>query len=155
MKETMQMEPPRASAPRVGGGAAIVRDGRMLLVRRLREPEAGCWGLPGGKVEWMEAVEQSVRREIHEELGIVLHDLALLEVVNQIDHARGEHWVAVVYRASDFEGVPAVAEPDKHDALGWFALTALPTPLTVATVAAVAALRARGGPGAAPCEGAT
>ncbi len=143
MKDDAGRRQQRDAAPRVGGGAAIVRDGRILLVRRLRAPEAGCWGVPGGKIEWMEAVEQSVRREIHEELGITLRDLALLDVVNQLDRARDEHWVAIVYLATDYEGMPAVAEPDKHDAFGWFAPAALPAPLTAATVAAVAALRAR------------
>lgn len=32
--------------PRVGCGAAIVKDDQLLLVQRRRDPEAGCWGLP-------------------------------------------------------------------------------------------------------------
>ncbi len=85
--------------PRLGCGAAIVQGGRLLLVRRLREPEAGCWGLPGGKVDWLEPVEQAVRREIEEELAIRLASLSLLCVVDQIDAQRGEHWLAPVYLA--------------------------------------------------------
>ncbi|OMT98470.1 ADP-ribose pyrophosphatase [Burkholderia pseudomallei] len=91
--------------PRVGCGAAIVRDGRILLIKRKRAPEAGCWGLPGGKVDWLEPVERAVCREIEEELGIALERATLLCVV----------------------------EPDRHEALGWFALDDLPQPLTHAT----------------------
>jgi ADP-ribose pyrophosphatase YjhB (NUDIX family) len=115
-------------------------DGRLLLVRRLREPEAGCWGLPGGKVDFLEPVEAAVVREISEELGIALRELRLLCVVDQIDPARGEHWVAPTYITSVFDGEPRNLEPEKHGGVGWFALDALPQPLTVATRAAVAAI---------------
>ena len=53
-----------ASAPGVGCGAAILREGRLLLVKRRKAPEAGCWSLPGGKVDFLERVEDAVRREI-------------------------------------------------------------------------------------------
>ncbi len=40
--------------PRLGCGAAIIQDGEVLLIQRRCEPEAGHWGLPGGKVDWLE-----------------------------------------------------------------------------------------------------
>ncbi|MBV8664337.1 MAG: NUDIX domain-containing protein, partial [Hyphomicrobiales bacterium] len=57
-------------APGVGCGAAIVRECRLLLVKRRKPPEAGCWNLPGGKVDFLERVEDAVRREILEEIGV-------------------------------------------------------------------------------------
>jgi ADP-ribose pyrophosphatase YjhB (NUDIX family) len=126
--------------PRLGCGCAIIADNRLLLVRRLRDPESGCWGLPGGKVDFLEPVEQAVIREIREELGIVLRDLRLLCVVDQIDAERGEHWVAPTYITSRFDGEPRNLEPEKHGGMDWFALDALPSPLTVATRTAVAAI---------------
>lgn len=131
--------------PRLGCGAAILRDGRLLLVQRRREPEAGCWGLPGGKVEWLEPVATAVAREIAEELGLVIHRCDLLCVVDQIDAMRGEHWVAPVYLTTEAEGEPALREPDALADFGWFALDALPAPLTVATRTAIAALSTRCG----------
>jgi len=65
----------------VGCGAAILRDGKLLLVQRLTEPEAGCWGLPGGKVDPFEPLAQAARREIEEELGILIADAARLCLV--------------------------------------------------------------------------
>ena len=59
-----------ARVPGVGCGAAIVRDGRLLLVKRKRPPEAGCWNLPGGKVDFGERVEDAIVREIAEETGL-------------------------------------------------------------------------------------
>jgi 8-oxo-dGTP diphosphatase len=126
--------------PRVGCGAAVVRDGKLLLVRRLTEPEAGCWGLPGGKVDPFEAMSQAVRREIQEELGILVEDTTLLCLVEMIDRAAGEHWVAPVYRVADFTGEPENREPTKHADFGWFPLDALPGELTIAARHAATAL---------------
>lgn len=132
-------------APRLGCGAAIVQDGKILLIQRLREPEAGCWGLPGGKVDFLEPVELAVRREIEEELGITMHDITLLCVVDQINADKPEHWLAPVYLATGFDGVPSVVEPEKHAAIGWFALDDLPGELTTSTRYAQRALAARTG----------
>jgi 8-oxo-dGTP diphosphatase len=57
----------------VAVGVLIAPDGRFLLTSR---PEgkvyAGHWEFPGGKVEPGETVEQALRRELHEELGITI-----------------------------------------------------------------------------------
>lgn len=129
------------SEPRVGCGAAIVIDRRILLIRRLTDPEAGAWSLPGGKVDLYEAVPRAVEREVAEELGIVIVADDLLCVVDHIGEAQGYHWVAPVYRVGAFTGEPQVMEPTKHDAVDWFALDDLPSPLAASAVAAVSALR--------------
>ena len=57
----------------VAVGVLIASDGRFLLTSR---PEgkvyAGHWEFPGGKVEPGETIEQALRRELHEELGITI-----------------------------------------------------------------------------------
>jgi 8-oxo-dGTP diphosphatase len=57
----------------VAVGVLIDRAGRFLLTSR---PEgkvyAGYWEFPGGKLEPGETVEQALRRELHEELGITI-----------------------------------------------------------------------------------
>ncbi|ARN22340.1 NUDIX domain-containing protein [Piscinibacter gummiphilus] len=57
----------------VAVGVLIDGDGRFLLTSR---PEgkvyAGYWEFPGGKLEAGETVEQALRRELHEELGITI-----------------------------------------------------------------------------------
>ncbi len=45
-------------------------DGRILLIKRGHEPEAGRWSLPGGRVEPGESDEQAVVREVREETGL-------------------------------------------------------------------------------------
>ena len=129
--------------PRLGCGAAILQDGKLLLIKRLRSPEADHWGLPGGKVDLLETVEHAVKREIDEELGIQLGEVELLCVVDLIDADRPEHWVAPVYVTAQFEGTPRLVEPEKHSDFGWFALHDLPAPLTESTRVATRHLLSR------------
>jgi len=77
-------------------------------------------------VDWLEPIEQTVRREIAEELSLTLHELDLLCVVDQIDPRKNEHRVAPLYLTHSFEGEPCLLEPEKHPALGWFAVNRRP-----------------------------
>ncbi|HYD99146.1 MAG TPA: NUDIX domain-containing protein [Alphaproteobacteria bacterium] len=129
--------------PRIGVGA-FIQDaaGRLLLVHRRRDPEAGHWGLPGGKLDFGETLEAAVRREIAEELGVAIALDGLLCVVDQIDAA--SHWVAPTYRARILAGTPAVQEPEALAGWGWYPLDALPAPLTQATRVALVAAKPQG-----------
>jgi mutator protein MutT len=59
---------------------AVVRDeaGRLLLVRRGREPAAGLWSLPGGRVEPGETAAEAAAREVKEETGLAVEIGAVL-----------------------------------------------------------------------------
>ncbi len=65
------MAAPERQPVDVAVGVLIAADGRFLLTSR---PEgkvyAGHWEFPGGKVEAGESIEQALKRELHEELGI-------------------------------------------------------------------------------------
>jgi ADP-ribose pyrophosphatase YjhB (NUDIX family) len=135
-------ESPALQHPRLGCGAVIQRaDGALLLVQRGRQPEQGHWGLPGGKVDWMEKVEDAVVREVLEETGLEVTVERLLCVVDHFEPALGQHWVAPVYvvHARD-ASVAAVKEPEALLALGWFPPDALPAPLTLSALRAMAQL---------------
>jgi hypothetical protein len=54
----------------------------------------------------------------------------------------GQHWVSPVYCASLTAGEPSNREPDKIEAIGWFALDNPPAPLAQAAREAIARLRA-------------
>lgn len=129
--------------PRIGCGAAILSNDKLLLIQRRGEPEAGHWGFPGGKVDWLEPVSEAVAREVYEELGIELTDLELLTAVDQIDPQAPAHWVALVYLTEAFTGQPRLMEPEKHLDFGWFSLDDLPEPLTTATRMALPSLLSR------------
>jgi len=124
----------------VGCGAAILREGRILLVERRNAPEAGCWSLVGGKVDFLETAEDAARRETAEEIGVEIELGPLLHLTQMIG-IDGQHWVSPVYRARIKAGEPVNREPDKIAAIGWFALDAPPAPLALAAREAIAALR--------------
>ena len=128
-----------APVPRVGCGAAIVRDGRLLLVKRLRPPEAGSWSLPGGKVEFGERLVEAVAREIREEIGVAIALERLLGVVEMVG-LDDQHWVSPIYLATIVAGEPCVCEPTKHEDIAWFSLGKPPAPLSAAARDAFAAL---------------
>ena len=91
---------------------AVIRDDRLLLVRRLREPSRGLHAFPGGRVEPGETNEQAARRELFEETGLEALDLMPIEVVT-IEAKRDE--VAVTYQlevflARDVSGDPIAAD---------------------------------------------
>jgi ADP-ribose pyrophosphatase YjhB (NUDIX family) len=132
-----------ARAPGVGCGAAIVRDGRILLIKRLKPPEAGCWSLPGGKVDFLERVADAVVREIREEIGVAIaieRPLGWVETVGLDD----QHWVSPIYLARLVAGEPRICEPEKHADVAWFLLDRPPAPLSAAARDAFAALGSGG-----------
>ena len=126
----MQREYPEA--PLVGVGAVVVDRGRVLLVRRGREPLKGQWSLPGGMLELGEALTAGVVREIHEETGLRVEPVELIELLDRI-HRDGDriryHYVIADYlcrvaggelkAASDADAVRWVerAEWNSHSAL--------------------------------------
>lgn len=126
--------------PRVGCGAAILdNQGRLLLVKRVKNPEADHWGVPGGKLDWGEAAHVCAERETEEELGIRVTAGRVLAVTDMV--ADDYHWVAITYAVESFEGQPVIQEAHAIHEWGWFALDALPSPMTLGALDAVAALK--------------
>lgn len=127
---------PGIDFPGLGAGLAILRDGRILLCRRLKAPEAGHWNIVGGKVDHMEPAADAARREAEEETGLTIGSVDFLCTTEQIIEADGQHWLSMIYVTRDIQGEPQLTEPDKLADIGWYALDALPAPLSrFATVA--------------------
>ena len=58
--------------PQVAVGAIVVKDDRVLLVKRSKPPGEGLWAIPGGRVELGETLQQAAEREIMEETGLTI-----------------------------------------------------------------------------------
>ncbi len=83
--------------PKVGAGCLIEEAGRLLLLRRAREPFKGCWNLPAGYVEIDEAPSETAVRETREETGLQVEARALIDVYPFADDPRG-NGLLIVYR---------------------------------------------------------
>jgi ADP-ribose pyrophosphatase YjhB (NUDIX family) len=95
--------------PYVGVGAVIVKDGRVLLVKRKHEPLKGQWSLPGGAVEVGETLEGCLVREMLEETGLQVRVGPVIEVFDRItrdgDGRVMYHFVLVDYLCWPVGGV--------------------------------------------------
>lgn len=120
----------------VGVGAMVFNsEGKVFLAQRgpRASNERGTWEFPGGKVAFGEMLSEAVIREFAEEYGMVIEVTRLLGVNDHILSAENEHWVSPTYLARHISGEPRILEAEKCSAIGWFALSDLPEPLSQVT----------------------
>ena len=109
------------SAPAVQ--ALVVRDARVLLARRDREPGAGKWDLPGGFLEEGEDPLSGLRRELREETGLAIEPTDFLGAF--IEQYLDRFVLGLTWRAAATG--EAVAADDVAE-VRWFAADELPPP---------------------------
>lgn len=112
---------------------ALVHDGQGRLLLQQRGPQArderGRWDLCGGAVEFGQTIEETIRRELKEELctePLHMQLLTAYDAHRRID-GRNSHWIAVVYAVEVDPASVSIGEPHKISQLGWFRHDTLPT----------------------------
>jgi ADP-ribose pyrophosphatase YjhB (NUDIX family) len=100
--------------PILAVSAAVVRDGKVLVVRRARNPALNLYTLPGGAVEAGETLHQAVIREVREETQLTIEPVALAghrEVIMRDGQGRVErHFVILSFAARWLAGEPVLNE---------------------------------------------
>ncbi|WP_281657827.1 NUDIX domain-containing protein [Halobacillus sp. Cin3] len=104
--------------------AAIMKNGQFLLIQRSPEEEhaGGLYSLPGGKMEFspdsLDVLEDNVRREIKEEIGLILD--GDLTYVHSNTFLIGDIQVLnVVFLTADFKGEPYIKSPEEVADMVW------------------------------------
>lgn len=96
--------------PFLAVSAAIVRDDRVLLVRRARFPAQGLFTLPGGVVEVGETLAEAVTREVREETALVVEPIGLAGLREHIqrdgENRVERHFVILAFAARWIAGEP-------------------------------------------------
>lgn len=86
------------------------KDGRILLVRRMYEPNKGRWTLPSGYVAPQEPIEDAASRELFEETGVQAEVEGVIGIRNRISPA--DNNLLIIFRMGDPEGEP---RPDESE----------------------------------------
>ncbi len=132
-----QLWNPMSLHPQPASSAILIRDGKLLLIRRLNPPAADLYAFPGGRAEPGETPEQTALREFHEETGIRAGNprlFATYDLKGENDApARRTHFFLSVFLIDAAPDQEAVAADDAGEA-GWFTpaeIRDLPVPASV------------------------
>ncbi len=120
--------------PKVGVGVLVVEAGKVLLVRRIMEPERGKWSIPAGFLDQGEDPRATAVREAYEETGLKVTIEKLIDVF-QNPPAQGGASIFILYRACWIGGT--LQAGDDADAVGFFAPDTLPELAFESTHAAI------------------
>jgi 8-oxo-dGTP diphosphatase len=101
----------------VAACALLDADGRVLLAQRPQgKSMAGLWEFPGGKVESGERPEQSLIRELHEEIGIIVKEECLAPFAFASHDYGHFHLLMPLFVCRRWEGIVA---PRENQRLAW------------------------------------
>lgn len=103
--------------------AVIIKDNKILLIKRGVDPYKGYWATPGGYVGWDETIEDTVLREVKEETNLKVSSVVMVGVYSS-PKRHPKQVINLVYLVEVEEGNLKFAD-DAVDAK-WFSLDSLP-----------------------------
>jgi len=89
------MKKPKSPILTVDG--VFLKNSKVLLVKQAHFPFFGSWVIPGGHVEYGERVEEAIKREMKEELGVSVKIKKLLGVYSDPKRDPRYHTVSIAY----------------------------------------------------------
>jgi len=104
----------------IGVGGAVVREDKLLFIRRASRHGRGNWQLPGGFIEPDETIEQAVVREVQEESGVTAEVEAVLGLRSRYDPDSG-NGIYVILLLRPVSGEPK-ADGQESDHAEYFTL---------------------------------
>jgi 8-oxo-dGTP diphosphatase len=104
---------------------AQVSPPKILLIKRLHEPFADHWALPGGFLDPTETLEEAAIREVSEETGIPIENPIPIAPFSTVDRDPRGRVISVVYLVR-LDSTPEGKAADDAKELAWFDLNSLP-----------------------------
>lgn len=101
----------------------LLKNNKVVLVKRKYEPKRGAWSLPAGFLEYGETAEQTAIREVKEETNLVIRLNGLFGVYSALDDPRKEV-LLVVFRGEIIDG--DLKPGDDAEEVKYFSLDDLP-----------------------------
>lgn len=99
--------------------AVMKRENRYLICQRpVHKRHGGLWEFPGGKCELGETDSDAVRRELQEELGIIVNNVGVV----LFTAADPDSEFMIAFLPTTINGEP---EPIEHSALAWATISEL------------------------------
>ncbi len=96
--------------PRLAVGGVVIKDDKVLLVRRGKPPAYGEWAIPGGSVELGETLKEAVERELQEETGVTVRAGEICHVFDAVKRGDDDrvqfHYVIIDLMAEYLSGEP-------------------------------------------------
>jgi 8-oxo-dGTP pyrophosphatase MutT (NUDIX family) len=86
-----------------------IRDDEVLLHQRVKDPNKGLWVAPGGKLEPDESPAECAAREMREETGLGVEDLALRGIMTEVSPRPDYQWLTFIFAATRWSGELAPA----------------------------------------------
>ena len=117
--------------PRVGVSAIVISDDKVLLGKRIFSHGKNTWSPPGGHLEFGETPENSAKRELEEETGLLAKKTFIGPWTNDYFPKESKHYITLHIFIHEFEGKPQVIEPVKCSSWDWFSMDDLPNPLFI------------------------
>lgn len=139
--------PPEPQRPYVGVHLLLIKDSKLLLIKRLvKDEQQGMYALIAGKADDFESPRTALAREAFEEADLHL-DPQDLDHLATVHHAATDYngqkmdVVEFYFTAKQWSGIPTNKEPEKASEMAFFPLDNLPTPLPKGLTSALAALQ--------------
>ena len=92
----------------LGAYGLIIKDEKIVLIKKVGGPYSGRLDLPGGTIEWGETPEQTLIRELNEEVGIEAKKYELFDAnsiifewIHKEELERGHH-LGIFYKVLDY-----------------------------------------------------
>lgn len=113
--------------PHVAGaaGAVILKEGKVLLLKRTIAPHQGKWDLPAGFIRFGEHPEEAMMREVKEESGLQVKAKNLIGIFQAVEDLRQPGHFFFAYLAEPEKG--SVKIGNEASEADWFDLDHLPS----------------------------